>query len=178
MLSDENIHNTILHRPNTKSDRQPFLVPINESLYHSHPQQNTTTSNVSKVTTITNLKDLKSIGGGSRKSIRLLRPETLKRAIHDSCMAAAIGDLEWLKQSLLITNEIHFDKNGFATIHLASIHGRLNILKYLIEEQNMDPNLASQHGWRPIHLCINVDIGKRSVNCLKYLIEKGANINW
>jgi hypothetical protein len=53
----------------------------------------------------------------------------------------------------------------------------MNILKHLIEEMNYDPNLPSQHGWRPIHLCISGDIGKRAVECLKYLIEKGADVN-
>ncbi len=109
MLSDESIQNTVLHRPNSKS--KPFLVPLNRdnasSQKHHSSRQNTAAS---KYTTLTDIKDLKSVGT-SNKSIRILRPETLKRAIDDACMAASIGDLEWLKQSLIITNDIHYDKN-------------------------------------------------------------------
>ncbi len=112
MLSDESIHNTVLHRPSSKSNHQPFLVPLNRdnvlSSQHHPSRQNTAAS---KYTTLTDIKDLKSLGGTSHKSIRILRPETLKRAIDDACMAASIGDLEWLKQSLVITSDIHYDKN-------------------------------------------------------------------
>jgi hypothetical protein len=114
MLSDESIHNTVLHRPNSHSNRAPFLVPVTRSENTQSSSQRPTGSRrltaASQVTTITDLKDLKSVGT-SNKSIRVLRPETLKRAIDDSCMAASIGDLEWLKQSLVITNDIHYDRN-------------------------------------------------------------------
>jgi ankyrin repeat protein len=60
---------------------------------------------------------------------------------------------------------------------LASIHGRINILKYLIEEKNFDPNYPSNHGWRPVHLCISNQIGLRAIECLNYLLEQGADFN-
>jgi hypothetical protein len=60
---------------------------------------------------------------------------------------------------------------------LASIHGRINILKYLIEEKNFDPNYPSNHGWRPVHLCISNQIGLRAIECLNYLVEQGAELN-
>ncbi|NJL22736.1 MAG: ankyrin repeat domain-containing protein, partial [Leptolyngbyaceae cyanobacterium SM1_3_5] len=66
---------------------------------------------------------------------------------------------------------------GFSTIHIASINGRLNILRFLIEEKSVDPNFSSHHGWRAVHLCINNQIGDRAANCLRYLVEKGADIN-
>lgn len=126
MLSDELVHNTVLHRPqNSKLDndtRQPFVIPINppiNPLYRSQANTSLSTrTTTSKYTTVTNVKDLKSVMGGreSHKSIRILRPETLKRAINDACIAASLGDLNWLKQCMLITNEIHFDKNVITCI--------------------------------------------------------------
>lgn len=41
----------------------------------------------------------------------------------------------------------------------------------------VDPNTPSTHGWRPIHLCINNQIGQRAIDCLKYFIQHGALIN-
>ncbi|XP_071946842.1 uncharacterized protein [Antedon mediterranea] len=94
----------------------------------------------------------------------------------DEFMAAAIGDTAWLKQSLKDErNPNTLDKNGLAPIHLAALHGRLNCLQLLIEKYSVDVNLGSSTGWRPIHLSINNRIGKKSTQCLQYLLEKGAD---
>lgn len=74
-------------------------------------------------------------------------------------------------------NVLFFVKKGFSTIHVASIHGRQNILQFLIEEKSIDPNFPSGHGWRPIHLCISNQTGERAIRCLRYLVQKGADIN-
>lgn len=96
MLHDDSVQNAILHRSTSKINRTPFLVPLNDS-----------TSTFSNLNTST-LKDKSS---ASSKSNRALRPDTIKRAANDACMAAAIGDLEWLKQTLKISNEKAFDKD-------------------------------------------------------------------
>lgn len=101
MLNNDHVQNSILHRPNSKTNRLPFLVPISDSLSMIN-------SNSSKTLTA-RTGDNKSLS--SRKSIRVLRPETIKRAINDACMAAAIGDLEWLKQTFKISTEKAYDKN-------------------------------------------------------------------
>ncbi|KAK7009875.1 ankyrin repeat and KH domain-containing protein 1 [Biomphalaria glabrata] len=98
-----------------------------------------------------------------------------KKLADDEYMAAAIGDVEWLKQSLKDSgSEVNFDKNGLAAIHLAAIHGRLECLKLCIEKFKMDVNIPSSTGWRPIHLCISNQTGKRSFQCMVYLLENGA----
>ena len=98
MLSDDNIQNSILFRPNSKTERPPFLSGLQAQ---------------SKLFTAASSKT-----PGSRKSIRVLRPETLKRANNDACMAAAIGDLDWLKQTLKISAEIAYDKNVISNLFL------------------------------------------------------------
>ena len=99
MSSNDPITNSILHRGNSSTDNPPFLVPIKDSL--STPFNNSRVFNSnSKVYT-----------ASSRKSIKMLRPETMKRANNDACMAAAIGDLAWLQQTLKISDEIALDKN-------------------------------------------------------------------
>ncbi|ELU06759.1 hypothetical protein CAPTEDRAFT_104651, partial [Capitella teleta] len=64
---------------------------------------------------------------------------------------------------------------GLAPIHLAAIHGRLECLKFLVEKLKIDVDLASSTGWRPIHLCISNQTGRRSFACLSYLLSQGAN---
>lgn len=64
---------------------------------------------------------------------------------------------------------------GLAPIHLASIHGRLECLKLLIDKLKIDVNLPSTTSWRPVHLVISNQTGKRSFQCLLYLLEKGAD---
>lgn len=100
MTSNDPISNAILHRANSRSDHPPFLVPIKDSLSTPISPGKPFNSN-SKVFT----------AGSGRKSIKMLRPETIKRANNDACMAAAIGDLAWLQQTLKISDEIALDKN-------------------------------------------------------------------
>ncbi|XP_064630123.1 uncharacterized protein LOC135488998 isoform X2 [Lineus longissimus] len=64
---------------------------------------------------------------------------------------------------------------GLAPIHLAALHGRLDCLRLLIEKHKVDVNLVSGTGWRPIHLAISNQTGKRSLQCLVYLLEHGAD---
>ena len=64
---------------------------------------------------------------------------------------------------------------GLTPLHLAAIHGRLECLKLMIEKFKVDINLPSKTGWRPIHLVISNQTGKRAYNCLCYLLEKGAD---
>ena len=100
MTSNDPISNAILHRTNSNADHPPFLVPIKDSLSTPISAGKQFTSN-SKVFT----------AGSGRKSIKMLRPETIKRANNDACMAAAIGDLAWLQQTLKISDEVALDKN-------------------------------------------------------------------
>ncbi|KAL5022802.1 hypothetical protein ScPMuIL_001957 [Solemya velum] len=99
-----------------------------------------------------------------------------KRIAEDEFMAAAIGDVEWLKQSLREAGgQINFDKNGLSALHLAAIHGRLECLKLLIDKYKFNINLASTTGWRAVHLCISNQTGNRALKCLQYLLNKKAD---
>ncbi|XP_064603954.1 ankyrin repeat, SAM and basic leucine zipper domain-containing protein 1-like [Liolophura sinensis] len=101
---------------------------------------------------------------------------TEKKIADDEFMAASIGDVEWLKQSLRDKKDgLSFDKNGLTPLHLAAIHGRLDCLKLLIEKHKVDVNLPSTTGWRPVHLAISNQTGKRALQCLTYLLNKGAD---
>lgn len=121
------------------------------------------------------------MGSSSAKPFRRRRTRigNDKKIQDDEFMAAAIGDVEWLRQSLRDQNlqkgEINYDKNGLTALHLAAIHGRLECLKLLIEKYKFDINLASSTGWRAIHLCISNQTGKRAIQCLQYLLDRKAD---
>ncbi|CAH1784881.1 unnamed protein product [Owenia fusiformis] len=117
----------------------------------------------------------KSPQGQGQTRRRVIKVE--KKIADDEFMAAAIGDVDWLRQSVKDSRggAVQFDKNGLAAIHLAAIHGRLDCLKLLIEKYHIDVNLASAAGWRPIHVTISNQTGKRSYNCLEYLLDQGAD---
>ncbi|ESO93076.1 hypothetical protein LOTGIDRAFT_232824 [Lottia gigantea] len=117
-----------------------------------------------------------SAKNGQSTRRRRTRMVNEKKIADDEFMAAAIGDVEWLKQSLKDSGSIsNFDKNGLTAFHLAAIHGRLDCLKLCVEKFKFDINQASSTGWRPVHLVISNQTGKRALQCLKYLLEKGAN---
>ena len=118
MLSDDIINNKILYRkdnapllppPPSSSSKAAYAGGINESSHFSLQTLQVANSNLMIATTSTDSGKLST--AQQRKSIRLVRPETLKRATNDAWMAAAIGDLGWLKQTLVISSEIAFDKN-------------------------------------------------------------------
>ncbi|XP_074848186.1 ankyrin repeat domain-containing protein 53 [Carettochelys insculpta] len=93
-------------------------------------------------------------------------------------MAATLGNLHWLQESLQkAESPTQADINGFSAIHLAALHGRLECLKLVVEKFEVDVNLASLTGWTPIHLVMNKESGPRALECLQYLIGKGADVN-
>jgi len=87
MLSDETISNIRLHRDTRlEPNAQPFIVPTNGQLHlpASRQQQQRRTA--------------AERAASSRSSKSAI--DAKSRAVSDSCMAAAIGDLQWLKQSI------------------------------------------------------------------------------
>ncbi|CAF0791389.1 unnamed protein product [Didymodactylos carnosus] len=163
MLSDETISNLKLCR-NTRQE------PPSVSLAVSQNQLQLPTLQRKKIDRVPSSRSSKSV------------IDAKKRSVSDACMAAAIGDLNWLKQSLKDSYTEHtygkeVERLGLAPIHLAALHGRLNCLAYLVETIHIDVNMPSTTGWRPIHLCINKETDKRAYQCLDYLIKHGALLN-
>jgi hypothetical protein len=86
MLSDETISNIRLHRDTRlEANTPPFIVPSNAQIHlpTSKQQQRRTVA---------------ERAASSRSSKSAI--DAKSRAVSDSCMAAAIGDLQWLKQSI------------------------------------------------------------------------------
>ncbi|CAF3126021.1 unnamed protein product [Rotaria socialis] len=164
MLSDETISNFRLHRDTRlEQNAPPFIVSSASKQQRRLPVERAQSSRSSK-----SAVDAKT------------------RAVSDSCMAAAIGDLQWLKQSIrdgpigsgeATSVEQTYGKEGLAPIHLAALHGRLNCLTYLVDTVHIDIDLPSSTGWRPIHLAISKETGSRSFQCVQYLVAKQAKIN-
>ncbi|MDP1725073.1 MAG: ankyrin repeat domain-containing protein [Alphaproteobacteria bacterium] len=65
------------------------------------------------------------------------------------------------------------DNEGGSVLHLASLIGRLNFVKLLVEEKKFDINQKDMHGNTPLHIAIQ--FGKPQI--INYLIDQGANIN-
>ncbi|KAJ6658530.1 hypothetical protein lerEdw1_019917 [Lerista edwardsae] len=110
------------------------------------------------------------------KTVRLLPP--LKLAAHEEHFAASTGQTNWLQICLQKSETpTQADINGFSALHLASLHGRLDCMKMLIERYHVDMDLVSTTGWRPIHLVMGRESEGRALECLQYLIRKGAEVN-
>lgn len=121
------------------------------------------------------LSDTRNTPGRRKKELQIKE----RNISGDEFMAASIGDVVWLDQTLK-ENEgkpSGFDRNGLAPIHLAALHGRLNCLQLLIEKYDDDVNLKSTTGWTALHLSINKEIGAKAAKCMNYLLSKGAEID-
>jgi hypothetical protein len=89
MLSNETISNIRLHRDTRlEPNAQPFVVPANGQLHVP----------ISKQQQQQQRRVAAERAASSRSSKSAVDAKT--RAVSDSCMAAAIGDLQWLKQSI------------------------------------------------------------------------------
>ena len=89
MLSDETITNFRLHRDTRlESTATPFVVPTNGHRHVPVPKQQQPQQRTAVAEQASSSRTSKSI------------IDAKNRAISDSCMAAAIGDLQWLKQSI------------------------------------------------------------------------------
>lgn len=104
MLRNDSVQNTLYSANSKKSNKN--LTPIRES---SILIRSSSSKALARSISTANTKI--SRNGTSRKAIKIIKPETIKRANNDAWMAAAIGDLEWLKNSLKISSEVVFDKN-------------------------------------------------------------------
>ncbi|XP_063166830.1 ankyrin repeat domain-containing protein 53 [Candoia aspera] len=92
--------------------------------------------------------------------------------------AASTGQTQWLQISLQkAESPTQSDINGFSTLHTAALYGRLDCMKMLIEKYHINVNLASLRGWRSIHLVLGRESKGMSLECLQYLLSKGADVN-
>lgn len=62
---------------------------------------------------------------------------------------------------------------------MAANECRLEILQHLIESTGLDANLPTENtGWTALHLAINNVKKTESLECVKYLLKVGADVNW
>ncbi|XP_059821838.1 ankyrin repeat domain-containing protein 53 [Hypanus sabinus] len=98
--------------------------------------------------------------------------------LSDELIAATVGDVDWLRLSLnKAKGKVAVDRNGYNAMHYAAQNGRLECLRVLVEEYNMDVNLPDLRGYRPIHMILNKECQFCAESCLKYLLDIGADPN-
>ena len=123
----------------------------------------------------------------------IIKPKQFEQNIFKACKNGDFTSFQWLiekeniDKNIKVTDEIanpppfvQFQKKtypqefnlGDSLIHIAVRRKHLLIVQYLIEVQNIDPNVPGNHGKTPLHYaCLypNKEIAE-------YLISKGANI--
>ncbi|XP_050509347.1 uncharacterized protein LOC126886449 [Diabrotica virgifera virgifera] len=66
------------------------------------------------------------------------------------------------------------NKDKLTLVHKAARNGAFEVLRYLVEDCNMDVNVSDVNGNLPVHMLKMVDA---NVKILKYLKEKGTNLS-
>lgn len=71
------------------------------------------------------------------------------------------------------TQSAHESQPDEHPIHLAAFEGRVNVLRYFIEQKKIDPNIRDKHNLTPLH-CAALN---NQVPAIEYLIAHKADIN-
>jgi ankyrin repeat protein len=64
-------------------------------------------------------------------------------------------------------------KDGMTSLHAASQMNRLEVLKWMVEEQNVDPNLRDGDGATPLHFAAS----RGHLSVVKWLLNHGAKLS-
>ncbi|CAN2103767.1 ankyrin repeat domain-containing protein [Wolbachia pipientis] len=64
-------------------------------------------------------------------------------------------------------------KNGRTPLHYAAQEGKLDVVKYLVEEKHADVNANDNDGFIPLHYAA----AHGNLRLVKYMVEKGADFN-
>ncbi|WP_264685239.1 ankyrin repeat domain-containing protein [Wolbachia endosymbiont (group B) of Parapoynx stratiotata] len=88
------------------------------------------------------------------------------------CNASLGNHLDIIKCSMGEKNILEIrDNSGRVPLHCAASNGKLDIVKYFIDEEKVDVNVKDNNDDTPLHLATGY------LDVVKYLISKGANIN-
>jgi len=83
-------------------------------------------------------------------------------------------DLEGFKTFIDTLENVNIqEKYGWTPLHLAIRRGKMEMVKFLIEEKNADINIQDKSGWTPLMEAIMDDF----TDIVKYLVEQGADLN-
>lgn len=90
------------------------------------------------------------------------------------------GQLCLLKEALEANDDIrqavirgHFGRSGDTLLHYAARHGHLDILKYLLEDIDMDIELHNNDYKRSLHEASSMS----HEPCVSYLLERRAKVD-
>lgn len=67
----------------------------------------------------------------------------------------------------------HLGKSGDTVLHYAARHGHIDIVRFFVEEMDMDIELYNSDYKRPLHEAASTS----HEQCVKYLINRGAKID-
>jgi len=100
-----------------------------------------------------------------RRELRKLSKKLLKATRHD--------DYEKIKEYILAgADPTYSKKNGETSLHVASAHGNLHIVRVL-ETHGADLNATTIKGWTPLHHAARFG----HLEVVRYLMSKGANMH-
>ncbi|WP_264686539.1 ankyrin repeat domain-containing protein [Wolbachia endosymbiont (group B) of Rhopobota naevana] len=90
------------------------------------------------------------------------------------CNASLGNHLDIIKCSIGEKNILEIrDNSGRVPLHCAASNGKLDIVKYFIDEEKVDVNIIDNGYWTPLHWAS----WGGYLNITKYLVDKRANIN-
>ena len=60
------------------------------------------------------------------------------------------------------------DQDGWTSLHWATLHGHLDLVRWLVDEKQVDPSCQSREGWTPLHVASQ----NGHLDIVRWLVEK------
>lgn len=70
-----------------------------------------------------------------------------------------------------------FVLQGHSALHVACFYGHLATVRQLLESGQSSINSSDLHGRRPVHMVVSAQSSPNASPCLRYLLERGAEVN-
>ncbi|QXK92115.1 ankyrin repeat domain-containing protein [Neoehrlichia mikurensis] len=96
-----------------------------------------------------------------------------KKHISDACTSNSLTNvmLDYYNTSYnLIFSKYNHDEESL--LGIAVFCGKLQLIKYLLEDMGISPNLVNKYGYSLLHIAV---VAKDAYDCVSYLLDKGAN---